>query len=49
MNYTAGLLAFALLWIPSIGILIWLHNQNKKIDAEYKEKLADIKKRYGVE
>lgn len=48
MNWTAGILAMILLWIPAIAILVWMHRSNKKIDQEYKEKLADIEKRFGV-
>jgi len=47
MNWTAGLLAMLLLWVPCIAILVWMHRSNKKIDQEYKEKLADIEKRFG--
>jgi hypothetical protein len=48
MNWTAGLFAMFLLWVPCIAIAIWMHRTNAKIDREYKEKLADIQRRYGV-
>lgn len=48
MNWPAGILAIVLMWIPCIAILVWMHRSNKKIDREYKEKLADIEKRFGV-
>jgi hypothetical protein len=48
MNWTAGFLAMLLLWLPCIAILVWMHQSNKRIDREYKEKLAEIEKRFGV-
>jgi hypothetical protein len=48
MNWTAGFLAMFLFWVPCIAIFVWMHRSNKKIDLEYKEKLKDIEKRYGV-
>ncbi len=48
MNWTIGILAMILMWIPSIAILVWMYRSNKKIDQEYKEKLADIEKRFGT-
>lgn len=49
MNWTAGIIAFLLLWVPCIFIVIHMHRSNARIDREYKEKLADIQRRYGVE
>jgi len=48
MNWTAGILAIVLMWIPCAIILFRLHKLNKQIDQEYKEKLEEIKKQYGV-
>ena len=48
MNWTTGIIAMVLLWVPCIAILVWMHRSNKRIDQEYKEKLADIEKRFGV-
>jgi hypothetical protein len=48
MNWTAGLLAMFLLWVPCIAIFVWMHQSSKKIDQEYKQKLARIEKRFGV-
>lgn len=49
MNYTIGILAFILLYIPAMAILIWMHIRNREIDREYIEKMKEINKRYGVE
>jgi len=49
MNWTAGLLAMFLLWVPCIAILVWMHITNAKIDREYNERMAEIRKRYGVD
>ncbi len=49
MNWTLGIFAMVVLWIPCIAIVAWMHYSNKKIDKEYKERLEEIRKRYGVE
>lgn len=49
MNWTAGILAFVLLYVPIMVIFYRFHKRNKEIDREYEEKLEQIRKRYGVE
>ena len=49
MNWTAGILAFALLYVPMMIVFYNFHKRNKEIDREYEEKLEAIKKKYGVE
>lgn len=48
MNWTAGLLAFILLWVPVICIVCWMQKRDREIEREYKEKIKQIEKRYGV-
>jgi hypothetical protein len=49
MNWTAGLVAMVLLWVPCIAIAIWMHRANAKIDQEHKERMEEIRKRFGVD
>lgn len=49
MNWTAGILAFVLLYVPMMIVFYNFHKRNKEIDREYEEKLEAIKKKYGVE
>ena len=49
MNWALGFIAIVLLWVPCIAIAIWMHIQNAKIDKEYKERMEEIRKRYGIE
>lgn len=49
MNWTAGILAFVLVYVPMMVIFYHFHKRNKEIDREYEEKLEQIRKRYGVE
>ena len=49
MNYTAGILAFVLVYIPMMVIFYQFHKRDQEIDREYKEKLEAIRKRYGVD
>lgn len=48
MNYTAGILALVLLYIPIMVIFYRFHKRNKEIDLEYEQKLERIRKRYSV-
>lgn len=48
MNWTAGILAFILFWVPMAIIFVRFHKQNKEIDRKYEQKMRDIEKRYGV-
>ena len=48
MNWQAGILAFALFWIPTMCIFIWMRKRDQEIDREYKEKIKQIEKHYGV-
>jgi hypothetical protein len=47
MNWTAGIIAIVIFWIPCMLLLAWLHRSNKRIDQEYREKLKEFEKRYG--
>lgn len=49
MNWTAGILALVLLYVPMMIVFYNFHKRNKEIDREYEEKLEAIKKKYGVE
>ncbi len=46
MNWTAGAIAFLLFFVPLAAILYSMHKSNKKIDQEYRERIAEIEKRY---
>lgn len=48
MNWTAGILAFVLVYVPMMVIFYRFHKRNKEIDREYEEKLEQIRKKYGV-
>ena len=48
MNWTAGILAFVLVYIPLMVIFYQFRKREKEIDHEYKEKIKQIEKRYGV-
>lgn len=48
MNWTAGILAFVLFFIPTIVIFYRFHKRNQEIDRKYEEAIEQIKKRYGV-
>lgn len=48
MNWTAGILAFILFWVPMAIIFVRFHKQNKEIDRKYEEKMRRIEDRYGV-
>jgi hypothetical protein len=48
MNWEAGILAAALLYIP-VGIIVYmLRTNDQKIDREYQAQLEEIKKKYKV-
>lgn len=48
MNWEAGILAAALLYIP-MGIIVYiLRKNNQKIDREYRKEVEDLKKKYKV-
>lgn len=48
MNWTAGILAFVLFWVPMTIIFVRFHKQDKEIDRKYEQRLREIEKRYGV-
>ncbi len=48
MNWTAGILAFLLFWVPMAVIFVRFHKQNKEIDRQYEEKMRRIEERFGV-
>ncbi len=48
MNWTAGILAFLLFWVPMAIIFVRFHKENKEIDRKYEEKIRKIEERYGV-
>jgi hypothetical protein len=48
MNWTAGILAFILFWVPMAIIFVRFHKENKEIDRKYEEKIRKIEERYGV-
>ncbi len=48
MNWTAGILAFMLFWVPMAIIFVRFHKENKEIDRKYEEKIRKIEERYGV-
>ncbi len=48
MNWTAGILAFLLFWVP-MGIIFWrFHKENRRIDERYQQQLREIETRYGL-
>lgn len=49
MNWTAGILAFVLFFIPMMVIFYRFHKQDKEIDRKYEEEMKRIRKKYGVE
>lgn len=49
MNWTTGLLAFVLVYVPISFIFYRFHKRNKEIDREYEQRLEEIKKRYGID
>lgn len=49
MNWTAGILAFILIWIPMLIIGYRFYRENQRIDRKYEEEMKQIKKRYGIE
>ena len=49
MNYTAGIIAGAVLFIPMIIVFYTVHKRNKEIDRKYEEEMKCIKQKYGVE
>ena len=48
MNWTAGILAFCLIYIPMAIIFVHFVKKNREIDREYNEKLKEIYKRNGL-
>lgn len=48
MNWTAGILAFILFWVPMAIIVVRFHKENKEIDRKYEEKIRRIEERFGV-
>lgn len=48
MNWQAGILASVLFWVPLGCIFIWMRKRDQEIDREYREKIKQIEKRYGV-
>jgi hypothetical protein len=48
MNWTAGILAFILFWVPMAIIFVRFHKENKEIDRKYEEKMRRIEERFGV-
>lgn len=48
MNYTAGIIAVGVLFIPLMIVLYTVHKRNKDIDRKYEEEMTDIRKRYGI-
>ena len=48
MNWTAGILAFVLIYIPMAIVFYRFHKQSKKIDRKYEQRMEQIKKKYGV-
>jgi uncharacterized membrane protein len=46
INWIAGAIAFVIFFAPMAAILYYMHQSNKKIDQEYKERIAEIEKRY---
>jgi hypothetical protein len=49
MNYTAGIIAVAILFIPMMIVFYTVHKRNKEIDRKYEEEMKRIRKKYGVE
>ena len=49
LNWTAGILAFVLLFIPMVVIFYRFHKRNQEIDRKYEEAIEQIKKRYRIE
>jgi TRAP-type C4-dicarboxylate transport system permease large subunit len=49
MNYTAGIIAVLVLFIPLMIVLYTFHKRNREIDRKYEEEMKRIRKQYGVE
>ena len=49
MNWTAGILAFVLVYVPVMCIFYTFHERNKEIDRKYEEEMKRIGKKFGVE
>jgi hypothetical protein len=48
MNWTAGILAMVLFWIPIIFLLYHFHKRDQEIERKYNETIKEINKRYGI-
>lgn len=49
MNYTAGIIAVVVLFIPMMIVLYTFHKRNREIDRKYEEEMERIRKKYGVD
>lgn len=49
MNYIAGIIAVAVLFVPLMIVLYTFHKRNQEIDRKYEEEMKRIRKKYGVE
>lgn len=49
MNWSTGILAFVLIYVPMMIIFYRFHTANKEIDRKYEEEMKRIRKKYGVE
>ncbi len=44
MNWTAGILAFVLLYLPCMFVLFMMMRATKRADDEYRERMQEIEK-----
>ena len=49
MNWTLGILAFVLLYVPMMFIFYTFHKRDQEINRKYEEEIEHIRKTYGVE
>lgn len=48
MNWTTGIVAFILVYIPMMVIFYQFRKRDQEADRKYEEKIKQIEKRYGV-
>jgi hypothetical protein len=48
MNWTAGILAFVLVYVPMMIVFYRFMKANKEIDRKYEEEMKRIRKTHGV-
>ena len=46
MNWTAGILAFGLLYVPMITIFVILYKRDKEFNRKYEERMKQFRKHW---